>query len=305
LGINLPKDITYLTAHDFIGIINGLVELKYYDRSSDDIDDIRNKQIRCIGELLQNQIRVGIYRLRKNLMDDSKVSSTPKLNFDLETYSDPDDWILDPRPLTTSIKEFFKTSQLSQFMDQINPLAELTHKRRISVFGPNGLKRDHISTVIRDIHPSQYGRLCPIETPEGQNAGLITSMSMYSRIGTLGSLETPYFLMKDGNVFCDKQPIFLNPEQESETIIAFADVGINNENKIKDSYLSAKENYLFSVKKVNNINFITTSPLQIVSLATALIPLDTSHSRAFSAITWAAYGVDFLGPLKLFAPDDV
>jgi DNA-directed RNA polymerase subunit beta len=283
LGINLPKDITYLTAHDFIGIINGLVELKYYDRSSDDIDDIRNKQIRCIGELLQNQIRVGIYRLRKNLMDDSKVSSTPKLNFDLETYSDPDDWILDPRPLTTSIKEFFKTSQLSQFMDQINPLAELTHKRRISVFGPNGLKRDHISTVIRDIHPSQYGRLCPIETPEGQNAGLITSMSMYSRIGTLGSLETPYFLMKDGNVFCDKQPIFLNPEQESETIIAFADVGINNENKIKDSYLSAKENYLFSVKKVNNINFITTSPLQIVSLATALIPF-LEHDDANRAL---------------------
>lgn len=283
LGINLPKDITYLTAHDFIGIINGLVELKYYDRSSDDIDDIRNKQIRCIGELLQNQIRVGIYRLRKNLMDDSKISSTPKLNFDLETYSDPDDWILDPRPLTTSIKEFFKTSQLSQFMDQINPLAELTHKRRISVFGPNGLKRDHISTVIRDIHPSQYGRLCPIETPEGQNAGLITSMSMYSRIGTLGSLETPYFLMKDGNVFCDKQPIFLNPEQESETIIAFADVGINNENKIKDTYLSAKENYLFSVKKVNNINFITTSPLQIVSLATALIPF-LEHNDANRAL---------------------
>jgi DNA-directed RNA polymerase subunit beta len=283
LGINLPKDITYLTAHDFIGIINGLVELKYYDRSSDDIDDIRNKQIRCIGELLQNQIRVGIYRLRKNLMDDSRVSTTPKLNFDLETYSDPDDWILDPRPLTTSIKEFFKTSQLSQFMDQINPLAELTHKRRISVFGPNGLKRDHISTVIRDIHPSQYGRLCPIETPEGQNAGLITSMSMYSRIGTLGSLETPYFLMKDGNVFCEKQPIFLNPEQESETIIAFADVGINNENKIKDLYLSAKENYLFSVKKVNNINFITTSPLQIVSLATALIPF-LEHDDANRAL---------------------
>ena len=283
LGINLPKDITYLTAHDFIGIINGLIELKYYDRSSDDIDDIRNKQIRCIGELLQNQIRVGIYRLRKNLMDDSKIASTPKLNFDLETYSDPDDWILDPRPLTTSIKEFFKTSQLSQFMDQINPLAELTHKRRISVFGPNGLKRDHISTVIRDIHPSQYGRLCPIETPEGQNAGLITSMSMYSRIGTLGSLETPYFLMKDGNVFCDKQPIFLNPEQESETIIAFADVGINKQNKIKDVYLSAKENYLFSVKKLNDINFITTSPIQIVSLATALIPF-LEHDDANRAL---------------------
>ena len=283
LGINLPKDITYLTAHDFIGIINGLVELKYYDRSSDDIDDIRNKQIRCIGELLQNQLRVGIYRLRKNLMDDSKISSSPKLNFDLETYSDPDDWILDPRPLTTSIKEFFKTSQLSQFMDQINPLAELTHKRRISVFGPNGLKRDHISTVIRDIHPSQYGRLCPIETPEGQNAGLITSMSMYSRLGTLGSLETPYFLMKDGLVFSENHPIYLNPEQESETIIAFADASLDKEKIIKEPYLSAKENSLFSVKKLKEINFITTSPIQIVSLATALIPF-LEHDDANRAL---------------------
>ena len=99
--------------------------------------------------------------------------------------------MIDPRPLTQTIKEFFKTSQLSQLMDQVNPLAELTHKRRISVFGPNGLKRDHISTVIRDIHPSQYGRLCPIETPEGQNAGLITSVALFGRIGSLGSIETP------------------------------------------------------------------------------------------------------------------
>ena len=286
LGLNLPKDITYLTAHDFIGIIDGLLELKYYDRLNDDIDDIKNKQIRCVGELLQNQIKVGLYRLKKSFIDEALISSNVqklKSSFDLETYYDPEDWIIDPRPITSSLREFFKTSQLSQFMDQINPLAEMTHKRRISVFGPNGLKRDHISVVIRDIHPSQYGRLCPIETPEGQNAGLIMSMAMFGRIGSLGSIETPYFLMDKGVVFSDKTPIFLNPDQESETKIAFCDVTLNNLNMIESDYLSVKENYLFSVRKTNEVNFITTSPLQIVSLATSLIPF-LEHDDANRAL---------------------
>jgi DNA-directed RNA polymerase subunit beta len=283
LGLNLPKDITYLTTHDLIGIIDGLLELKYYDRVSDDIDDIKNKQIRCIGELLQNQIRIGFYRLQKSLIEDSPISSSQKLTFELETYSDPDDWIIDPRPLTHSIKEFFKTSQLSQLMDQINPLSELTHKRRISVFGPNGLKRDHISTVIRDIHPSQYGRLCPIETPEGQNAGLIMSVSLFGRLGSLGSIETPYFLLENGKVFSEKQPIYLNPDQEAETRVGFADVSLNKDKMILNEYLSVKENIVFSVKKREEVKFITTSPLQIVSLATALIPF-LEHDDANRAL---------------------
>jgi DNA-directed RNA polymerase subunit beta len=283
LGINLPKDITYLTAQDFIGIIDGLIELKYYDRISDDIDDIKNKQIRCVGDLLQNQIRIGLSRLQKNLLDDSIITNSQKLNFELETQSNPDEWIIDPRPLTSSIKEFFKTSQLSQFMDQINPLSEMTHKRRISVFGPNGLKRDHISTVIRDIHPSQYGRLCPIETPEGQNAGLITSMSLYGKISSLGSIETPYFLVKNQYVFAEKEAIFLSPEQEAETKIAVCDISLNKEQKIETEYISAKERNLFSLKKSKDINFITTSPLQIVSLATALIPF-LEHDDANRAL---------------------
>ena len=283
LGLNLPKDITYLTTHDLIGIIDGLLELKYYDRVSDDIDDIKNKQIRCIGELLQNQIRIGFYRLQKSLIEESPISSSQKLTFELETYSDPDDWIIDPRPLTHSIKEFFKTSQLSQLMDQINPLSELTHKRRISVFGPNGLKRDHISTVIRDIHPSQYGRLCPIETPEGQNAGLIMSVSLLGRLGSLGSIETPYFLLENGKVFSEKQPIYLNPDQEAETRVGFADVSLDKDKIILNEYLSVKENIVFSVKKRDEVKFITTSPLQIVSLATALIPF-LEHDDANRAL---------------------
>jgi len=283
LGLNLPKEITYLTSHDFIAIIDGLIELKYYDRASDDIDHIKNKQIRCIGELLQNQIRVGFYRLQKSLIEGSTVSKSQKLNFDLETSADPEGWIIDPRPVTVAIKEFFKTSQLSQFMDQVNPLAEMTHKRRISVFGPNGLKRDHISTVIRDIHPSQYGRLCPIETPEGQNAGLITSVSMFGRISGLGWIETPYFLLKDKTVFSNNTPIFLNPDQESETKIAFADIPIDKDRQVKIDYLSVKENYSFSVKKQKEVNFVTMSPLQIISLATALIPF-VEHNDANRAL---------------------
>jgi DNA-directed RNA polymerase subunit beta len=304
LNLNLPSDITYLTAHDLIGIIDGLIELKYYDRVSDDIDDIRNKQIRSIGELLQNQIRIGLYRLQKSLLEEIPVATSQKLTVDLETetenYSDAENWILDPRHLTSSVKEFFKTSQLSQFMDQINPLAELTHKRRISVFGPNGLKRDHIISAIRDIHPSQYGRLCPIETPEGQNAGLITSMAMFGRIGSLGSIETPYFLMQNGEVFSTKSPIFLNPEQESETRVSFCDVSLLPSKLINNNYISTKENYLFSVKKPKDVNFITTSPIQIVSLATALIPFleHDDANRALMGSNMQRQAVPLLYPQK-------
>jgi DNA-directed RNA polymerase subunit beta len=283
LGLNLPKNITNLTPLDFIRIIDGLIELKYYSRTSDDIDDLKNKQIRCIGELLQNQIRTGLFRLQKNLNEDSSLAKQQKLTFDLENAYELEDSIIDPGPLTSSIKEFFKTSQLSQFMDQINPLAEITHKRRISVFGPNGLKRDHISTVIRDIHPSQYARLCPIETPEGQNAGLISSLALYGRISSLGSIETPYFFMENEKIFSNKRLLYLNPEQESQTKVAFCDVSINQKHEILPEYLSTKENYLFSIQKVKKVNFITTSPLQIVSLATALIPF-LEHNDANRAL---------------------
>lgn len=283
LGLNLPKDATNLTVYDFLGILDGLIELKYFDRPSDDIDDIKNKLIRSVGELLQNQLRIGLYRLKRIVANKSSLLNSQKVNFDAEPASDPDDWIIDPRALTNSIRDFFKTSQLSQFMDQINPLSELTHKRRISVFGPNGLKRDHISTVIRDIHPSQYGRLCPIETPEGQNAGLISSVSLFGRIGSLGSIETPYFLMDKERVYSSHKPIFLNPEQESETAIAFCDGSFSPEKKVNKEYISTKENYLFSIRKMEEIKFMTTSPLQIVSLATALIPF-LEHDDANRAL---------------------
>lgn len=285
LDMHLPKELTYLTAQDFLGILDGLLDLKYYDRSSDDIDHIKNKQIRSVGELLQHQIRIGFYRLEKSLKSTSSLDLSLQEEFDLEFEfaSDPEDWIVDPRQLTSVFKEFFQTSELSHYMDQINPLSELTQKRKISVFGPNGLQRDHISNVIRDIHPSQYGRLCPIETAEGENAGLIMSASLYGRISSYGWIETPYFLMENAKVFSDQQPVFLNPEQESTIQIAFGDSYLNQEHKITTEYVAIKDDYLFSVQKVQDVDFITMSPLQIVSLGTALIPF-LEHNDANRAL---------------------
>jgi DNA-directed RNA polymerase subunit beta len=272
---------------------------------SDDIDDIKNKLIRSVGDLLRNQIRVAFYRLQKSLEDpfdyiDEKFNFNIIKNNKLENFLETDKWILDPRILTNSLKDFFITSQLSQYMDQINPLAELTHKRRISVFGPNGLKRDHISNVIRDIHPSQYGRLCPIETPEGQNAGLINAIAMYGRISSLGTIETPYFLIENGKIYSTKPPIFLNPEQESSTKIAFCDISVKKNQKINKKYLSIKENYSFSIKKRNDINFMTTSPLQIISLGTVLIPFleHDDANRALMGSNMQRQAVPLLYPKK-------
>jgi DNA-directed RNA polymerase subunit beta len=283
LALNIPKQVTYLTAQDFIAIIDGLIDLKYYDRENDDIDHIKNKQIRSVGELLQNQFRIGLLRLQKSIDENIINNKAQKLNFEKSSYSNQNNWILDPRPITSALKEFFKTSQLSQFTDQINPLAELTHKRRISVFGPNGLKRDHISSIIRDINPSQYAKLCPIETPEGQNAGLISSISMFGRVSSFGWIETPYFLSHSNNILLNKSAIYLNPDEESEASVAFSDIKINLSKKIVEKYVSIKDNYSIHLKSINEVNFITISPVQIMSLATSLIPF-IEHNDANRAL---------------------
>jgi DNA-directed RNA polymerase subunit beta len=300
LGLNLPKNVTHLTGLDFLKILDSLIELKYYDRPSDDIDDIKNKQIRCLGELLQNQLRIGLLRFQKNLTRESQMQSLQKLTFEFESSSEVEDSLPDSRLLMSSLKEFFKMSQLSQFLDQINPLSEITHKRRISVFGPNGLKRDHISTVIRDIHPSQYFRLCPIETPEGQNAGLIVSLAMFGRISSLGSIETPYFFMKNGKIYSEKKGLYFSPEQELDLKVAFCNMKVTKEKRILDSTISTKENYFFSTQNSKYINFITPSPLQIVSLASALIPFleHDDGNRALMGSNMQRQAVPLLYPQK-------
>jgi len=279
LKLNLKEDITYLTVLDLIEILNTLFELKYYQRSGDEIDHLKNKRIRSVGDLLQNQIKIGFTKVKKQIFK-TLHEKKEALNFltpDTDKYFNLENNIIDSRYISYTLKEFFITSQLSQFMDQINPLAELTHKRRISVFGPNGLKRDHVNLAIRDIHPSQYAKLCPVETPEGQNAGLIASLSMGVRVSSLGTLESPFFVIQNQQVCNKKKAVYLNAEQESFIPVAFADANerLNN--------LSVKKDSLFYQEKRKNISFYTTSSIQLISLATSLIPF-IEHDDANRAL---------------------
>lgn len=287
LGLNLNCELTYLTALDFLKILDELIKLKYYGRESDDIDHIRNKQIRSIGDFLQNQFRIGLYRLQKMSLKAKETEEEQAKIAGVQPKKTPlEKWMLLPRVITTALKEFFKASELAQYMDQTNPLAEISHKRRLSVFGPNGLNRDHVSTKIRDIHPSQYGKICPIETPEGQNTGVITSLSMFGRINSLGWIETPYFFLNEEKEQLNKQAVYLNPEQESRTKIAFCDISLTSNYQLSKDNLSAKENYSFSILEKSKVDFLTISPLQLLSLATSLIPF-VEHDDANRALMGA------------------
>jgi DNA-directed RNA polymerase subunit beta len=187
LGLSISDSVTRVTIEDVIAISNYLVNLHGNNGELDDIDNLRNRRVRSIGELLQIQFGIGLSRLERSI-NERLVIANP------QTFKPAT--IINPKPIIASIKEFFGSSQLSQFMDQTNPIASLTHKRRISSLGPGGLNRDRLSLAVRDIHPSHYGRICPIETPEGQNAGIIASLSCYARINESGFLETPFFKVK-------------------------------------------------------------------------------------------------------------
>jgi DNA-directed RNA polymerase subunit beta len=304
LQLQIPKTIEYLTLHDFLGIINGLIELKYFDKVNDDIDDLKHKQIRSVGELLQIQFRGAIFQLKKQLLEFyANKYSEQEIDLPDETslkVVKSTDSIFESQLITNTFKDFFVTSQLSQYMDQINPLSEITHKRRISVFGPNGLKRDNISNIIRDIHPSQYGRLCYIETPEGQNAGLISALSLYSRISSLGVIDVPYFLADKGYVSSNYFPIFLNPEQEFKTEIAICDTSITPTRILSLKNISVKAKNAFFIQKTESVEFLTTSPLQILSLGAALIPFleHDDANRALMGSNMQRQAVPLLFPQK-------
>lgn len=307
LALNLPKQIKYVSSQDILIILNKLLELKYSNPFIDDIDHIKNKQIRSIGDFLRNQFRIGLYKsFKSEELYNEGTDIYRFVKYEAETIgkNDEDRFVhrhfCDPYPVSSSLKEFFKASQLSQFMDQVNPLSELTQKRRVSVFGPNGLKRDHISTVIRDIHPSQYGRLCPVETPEGQNAGLVASLALHSRISSLGWLETPYCLIKNGNLETNQKILYLNPEQESQGKIAFCDTSISKDGKINAEYLSVKEDISFTTQKRAEVRFLSLSPLQLLSVATTLIPFmeHDDANRALMGSNMQRQAVPLLYPQK-------
>jgi DNA-directed RNA polymerase subunit beta len=289
-NLRIPENFPYLSIFDFLAIIDGLIELKYFDRISDDIDHIENKHVRAVGDFLKLQIKVAlsdndiedIFNIKKPKISNLSMSS----NFLLETRPDSDSSMLDPRYITGLVKSFFKTSPLSQFMDQVNPLSEVGHKRKISTFGPNGLDRDHISTKIRDIHPSQYGRLCCIESPEGQNSGLISSLALYAKVGQYGFLESPYFELDSGSFNSLKPIVYLNPVEESKLQVGFSNLILDNEKNNINEFISVKNNYNFLIKKKFDINFLFISPLQILSLAAGLVPF-IEHDDANRALMGA------------------
>jgi DNA-directed RNA polymerase subunit beta len=275
LGLNLSKDLTYLTEKDFSSIIDNLYELKYKNRNSDDIDHIKNKQIRSVGHFLEKQLRLSLQKIQKNIEETSihrkNVSNKNIKRFLIKNVNKINN-IFDEKILMNSFKEFFKISELSQFLDQTNPLSEQTHKAKVSVFGPNGVSRDNVSTKIRDIHPSQYNRFCSVETPEGQSSGLTSSITLFNKINSLGSLEAPYFIIQKNKILNNKNPIFLSPEQEHKVNIMFPDIILDNNSHINSKYVLVKKNYSFFKKNINITNFISTSPLQVMSLSASLIP---------------------------------
>ena len=191
LRLTAPDRVRVLRQQDILSAIDYLINLEFDIGTVDDIDHLGNRRVRSVGELLQNQVRVGLNRLERIIRERMTVSESDSLT--------PAS-LVNPKPLVAAIKEFFGSSQLSQFMDQTNPLAELTHKRRISALGPGGLARERAGFAVRDIHPSHHGRICPVETPEGPNAGLIGSLATYARVNQYGFIETPYYRVENGRV---------------------------------------------------------------------------------------------------------
>jgi DNA-directed RNA polymerase subunit beta len=264
-----------LTREDMIAVIRRLLKVQSGVVHKDDIDHLGNRRIRSVGELLQNQFRVGLLRLERVVRERMTVQ-------DIETVTPQA--LINIRPVVAAIKEFFGSSQLSQFMDQTNSLAELTHKRRLSALGPGGLSRERAGFEVRDVHHSHYGRICPIETPEGPNIGLIGSLATFARVNKYGFLETPYRIVKDGIVSTDLR--YLTADREDEYIIAQANTPLDENGKITAEQVIARYAEEYVAEPPELVQLMDVSPKQIVSVATALIPF-LEHDDANRALMGA------------------
>jgi DNA-directed RNA polymerase subunit beta len=273
LGMTMPADYTVLSKEDFVEIIRYLVELHEGRGHVDDIDHLGNRRIRSVGELIANQFSVGLSRMAR------LVKERMSINTDPEKISLDD--LVNARTVSAVIQAFFGSSQLSQFMDQTNPLAELTHKRRLSALGPGGLTRERAGFEVRDVHYSQYGRMCPIETPEGPNIGLITSLACYAQVNDLGFVETPYLIVKNGKV--TGEIAWLDANREEDAIIAQANSRVDSHgNFIEDLVLCRQQGDVPLVPK-DRIDYMDVAPEQLVSIAAALIPF-LEHDDANRAL---------------------
>src|SRR3989338_875700 len=272
LGLSVPEDIRVLTRDDIVASIDYLINLHYDEGQIDDIDHLGNRRIRSVGELLQNQFRVGLSRLERIIKERMTLQ-------DADTLTPAN--LLNPKPLIAAIREFFGSSQLSQFMDQTNALAELTHKRRLSALGPGGLSRERAGFAVRDIHPSHYGRICPVETPEGPNAGLIGSLATHARVNQYGFIETPYRKVVNGIVLNEVQ--YLSADEEDNFRVAPGDVPLNEDGSHKAEFVPVRYKSEFIVVPPEEVDFVGVSPIQIVSVGTALIPF-LEHDDANRAL---------------------
>jgi len=261
LNLDCSDKITILRNEDIISIIKKMLELRDGKDEIDDIDHLGNRRIRSVGELVENQARMGVYRMERAIKE--KMTT-----IDVESAMPQD--LINAKPLTVSLKDFFATSQLSQFMDQTNPLSEITHKRRVSALGPGGLTRERAGFEVRDVHPTHYGRICPIETPEGPNIGLINSLSTYSKINKYGFIESPYKKVENGKVVENIE--YLSAMEETKYTIAQANSKLDKNGKFTEELVSCRQNLNFILAKPENVDYIDVSPKQLVSVAASLIP---------------------------------
>ena len=262
LQLKCNDDITILRNDDIIAIIKHMLDLKDGKGEVDDIDHLGNRRVRSVGELVENQFRIGVLRMERAIKE--------KMSILVEIESAMPQDLINPRPITAALKDFFATSQLSQFMDQTNPLAEITHKRRVSALGPGGLTRERAGFEVRDVHPTHYGRICPIETPEGPNIGLISSLATFSRVNKYGFLETPYRKYIKG-IVTDKIE-YLSAIEEEKFTIAQANIQIDKDGRITDELVACRKSLNFILSKPDSVDYVDVSPKQLVSVASSLIP---------------------------------
>jgi len=261
LGLDAEDTVTTLRREDILAVVKELVSLKDGKGEIDDIDNLGNRRVRSVGELLENQYRVGLLRMERAVKE--RMSSV-----DVSTVM-PND-LINAKPAVAAVREFFGSSQLSQFMDQTNPLSEVTHKRRVSALGPGGLTRERAGFEVRDVHPTHYGRICPIETPEGPNIGLINSLATFSRVNKYGFIETPYRRVIDGKV--SGEVVYLSAMEEAKHTIAQANAELNPDGSFAEELISAREAGEFLMAPRDHITLMDVSPKQLVSVAASLIP---------------------------------
>ncbi|MRR11963.1 DNA-directed RNA polymerase subunit beta, partial [bacterium] len=272
LGLDVPVSTTTLTKQDIIAIINYLIELQQKKRAVDDIDHLGNRRVRTVGEQIAQQFNIGLARMARTIRERMNIRDNENLT--------PQDMV-NARTITSVINAFFGTNPLSQFMDQTNPLAELTNKRRMSALGPGGLTRERAGFEVRDVHYTHYGRLCPIETPEGPNIGLISSLCIHAQVNEFGFIETPYRKVKNGRVSEDIE--FLTAEQEDNHVIAQANAPMDSRGHLETDRVKSRYQGDFPVVKPDEIQYMDVAPNQIVSAAAGLIPF-LEHDDATRAL---------------------